>query len=357
MNKHLYAVVLVGGSGTRFWPLSRKAVPKQFLSIYGQGSLFEQTIRRLRGRLAPKNIFIVSNIQYKKQVAQQAKTLRIPSGNILLEPSAKNTAPAVCWASEVIRRRDPQAVVGVFPSDHLILNAKEFWKAIDNATRLACAGYLVTLGIGPTRPETGYGYIKAGPLKRYKYPLLKAVKFTEKPSLKRAAQFVKSGHYFWNSGMFIWTANVILAEFRKYQPAIAGYFKKNRTVSSQTWRSLPSISIDYGILERSTRVACVAARHLGWSDLGSWEALHEVMKKDSAGNAARGDVIHLHSQGTLVWGQTRLIAAVGLEDIVIVDTPDALLICRRDMSQKVKDVVDLLAQGKRKEHLDHSRST
>ncbi len=343
MNKHLYAVILVGGSGTRFWPLSRRSRPKQFLNIYGQRSLFQETVARLSKKISPKNIFIVSNSGYRGIIRQQLKKVRIPAQNLLFEPSAKNTAPAVCWAAQVIHRKDPEAVMGIFPSDHLIVNTNVFWKTLSQGVALAHKGRLVTMGIVPTRPETGYGYIETAPSFGVKG-------FREKPSYKKAVEFVQSGKCLWNSGMFVWKTSAILEEFKKYQPEIARYFAGNTRPDKKTWNTLPSISIDYAILERSNKVACVPAKNLGWSDLGSWEALHEVLSKDGAGNFARGDVIHIEGRNNLIWTEGRLVAAIGLDDIVIVDTKDALLVCRRPLSQKVKDVVDVLKKKSRREH-------
>jgi len=359
MNNNVYAVVLVGGSGTRFWPLSRKSQPKQFLNIYGKQTLFEETLNRLSSKINPKNIFVVSNIAYKKAVKAQSKRFSIPPKNFLFEPVSRNTAPAICWAAQIIQRKDPQAMMAIFPSDHLIDNKRVFGQAVDKALTLAKANFLVTWGIRPTRPETGYGYLQTEPKRVQGRVFLKVKKFTEKPFRDKAVRFMKQGNYFWNGGMFVWKASVILEEFKRYQPTIYRYFINNshRRQTRNQWQKLPSISVDYGILEKSHRVACIAVKDLRWSDLGSWEALHEAGKKDKKGNIFRGDIIPLECRNTLAWGEDRLVAAIGLENMLIVDTSDALLVCRRDLSQRVKGIVEILEKKNRKEYLHHSRSS
>src|SRR3989338_156422 len=351
-KNNLYAVILAGGSGTRFWPLSRRSQPKQFLKILGEKTLFKETLGRIKSRIPGKNIFIVTNAEYKKQVAQGIKDFGIPGINLLFEPKGKNTAPAICWAAFRIYSQNPNAAMVVLPSDHLIQNSNLFQKALQKAFTTAEKGFLVTLGIAPDRPETGYGYIKA----KTRGSSLSAVsveRFVEKPSLEKAKKFLKNKAYFWNSGMFVWRADVILNEFRKSLPRIF-YFLKNhhdpRRIT-RVWPKLESISVDYGILEKAKKVALIPCLKLGWSDVGSWQALFEVLQKNRNANIHRGRVIGIDNHDTLILGQERLIAAIGLKDTVVIDTPDALLICQKNQSQKVRDITALLKNQKYQKHL------
>ncbi len=345
-NKNFYAVILAGGSGTRFWPKSRTARPKQFLDMTGQGSLFRQTVKRISSAVQRDHIFVVTNQRYRRLVREQAGARRIPPANILLEPAAKNTAPAICWAASRIYRKNPRAVMAVLPSDHLIGNNSLFLKALQKAAGLAGRDYLVTFGIPPTRPETGYGYLQTRTVPEGKSRILRVRRFIEKPSLDKAKRFVRSKNYFWNSGMFVWKAEVILRAFQEHQPVIFNLIGQNasQAVINKIWTKLPSVSVDYGILEKAGNVAAVAARNIGWSDLGSWEALTEVLPKDRLGNTIRGDVIAAGCRDMAVFGADRLVAVIGLEEVVVVDSPDALLVCRRDKSQKVREVVGVLQE-------------
>ena len=347
MNKDFYAVILAGGSGTRFWPMSRKIKPKQFLEITGRGTLLEETLKRISSKILHKNIFIVTNNLYKKAIEQHARQFKIPNDNILFEPEGKNTAPAICWAANHIHRMNMKAVTAVFPSDHLILNEKKFSDVLAKAFRLAQKNYLVTLGIVPTRPETGFGYLKTVSAKG----ILQVDKFTEKPSLAQAKKFVKSKNNLWNSGMFIWKASVILHEFKSFLPSIYRSLSKatHQKHIQEIWKKLPSVSVDYGILEKSRKVVALPAEDIGWSDLGSWESLTDVLPKDNEGNILRGKGILLNCDHNLIWGGHRLIAGIGLKNFIVIDTPDALLICPKAMSQQVKTIVGILQKQTRRE--------
>ena len=295
-------------------------------------------------------MLIVTNADFRAKIIEQIKSFRIPSSNILLEPEGKNTAPAIAWAAAHVKQIDKNAVMAVLPSDHLILNARAFLKVLDSAVHLANQNYLVTLGIVPGRLEIGYGYLKTERIAKSDGPILKVVKFTEKPTLKKAEMFLKEKKYYWNSGMFIWKVDVILNEFKKYLPVIYNVFHQSTQARhiKQNWSKLPNISIDYGILEKSDNVVMVPGKNIGWTDLGSWEALSEILVKDKEGNFLKGDCLSLNCQDTFVWGKTRFIAAVGLKDVVIIDTPDALLISHKSKSQRVKEVVDYLVKTRRK---------
>jgi len=350
-HKNLYAVILAGGMGTRFWPVSRKSNPKQFLNITGKGTLFQETLARIKPKVSGSHIFIVTNNAYQKAIERQIIRFKIPKANILLEPKGKNTAPAICWAAAKIHKINSNAVMAILPSDHLILNQAKFQKVLGDAVRLAEKNFLVTLGIIPTRPETGYGYLKTVKTKAGGRPLVRVQQFMEKPSLPKAKQFLKRKNYYWNSGMFIWRSSIILQEFKKYLPKIYRLIghKVGPAHIKQVWHRLPNISIDYGILEKAKNVAAVPAFGINWSDLGSWESLTEILTKDNCGNMFKGDIVSVNCKDTLVWGNKKIIAPVGLNNMIIIDTPDALLVCRRDCSQAVKDVVSILQKNNRNE--------
>lgn len=343
-KNNLYVVILAGGSGTRFWPASRAAFPKQFLSLVGDKSMLQETLTRVSSKVSGDRVYIVTNGRFAKIIRKQTAAFKVPKANILLEPSGKNTAPAIAWAAAIIHQRDHDAVMAVLPSDHLIQDRKAYAATLDEAVSLAQSDYLVTLGIVPTRPETGYGYIKARKVKRHGRLVHEVEQFVEKPSLPKAQQYLRAKTYFWNSGMFIWKTATVLQEFKQYLPDLYQAFTKgcSQKAVEKFWGGLKSISIDYGIMEKAKRVAVVPAADIGWSDVGSWEALWEVSAKDPQGNVFKGDVIGDGNRNTLAVGKKRLVALIGLEDMVVVDTEDVLLVCRRDQSQAVKNIVERL---------------
>lgn len=338
-----YAVILAGGSGTRFWPLSRRDKPKQFLPLWQGHSLFQATLDRIKGVIPTENIVVVSGQCLARPLAAAIKGRGIPSANVLLEPEGKNTGPAICWAAAKIFGRDKEATMVVLPADHVVKFQRVFKSCLTWAFAVAQEQYLVTLGIPPTRPETGYGYIKVRPAQSSGKKSFIVEKFTEKPDLAKAKKFLASGQYFWNSGMFIWRADQILTEFSIHLPAVyEKIFNHPDTRVRRAWSTLPNISVDYAILEKADQVAMVPAQGMGWSDVGSWESLHELLPKDKNGNIFKGHVIPVAVEDSLVYGDDRPIAVVGVKDVVIVDTPDALLVCRRDQTQNVRDVVGRL---------------
>lgn len=355
MNKNnLYAVILAGGVGSRFWPLSRELEPKQFLNVVGKRSLLQETLWRIGAKISRENIYLVTNSLYIYDIQKQTAKFNIPKENILLEPEGKNTAPAIGWVASKILLRDKNAIMLVLPSDHMILKPKAFLSVVDKACVLAKNEFLVTLGIVPTHPDTGYGYIKASKRKVSGSSVFSVEKFIEKPSLKNAKEFLKSRGYFWNSGIFIWKANMILGEIKRYLPQL---FEKLERIKksekfSKVWDSIEPVSIDYGVLEKSKRLITLPA-NMGWTDLGSWDALAQVLKKDKDGNIFKSDSLDIGSRNIFVWGKNRLIATIGLEDIILIDTPDALLACRRELSQKVKDIVEILKRQNREERILH----
>jgi len=350
MSHHVYAVILCGGSGTRFWPLSRRNKPKQFLNISGGGSLLQETIKRVVSLVPSSNIFLVTNKKFQQIIQKETAVWRIPHRHILLEPEGKNTAPAICWAALHIAQKDPQAIMVVLPSDHVMTQPKRFGRILRKALKLAWNNHLVTCGIVPTRPETGYGYLKVRKDPALGKNGLRVVRFTEKPHLNRAKQFIRSQRYLWNSGMFMWKVSVILEEFRRHLPKV---YHSLSTVSNgvhlnKVWSQLPNISVDYGILEKAKDVVAVAAGDIGWSDLGSWEAVTEVLKKDRDGNILKGDVITVDSKNNFVWTTQRCIATIGVKDLVVIDTPDALLVCPKARSQDVRTLHALLKKQRHK---------
>ncbi|MDO8662440.1 MAG: mannose-1-phosphate guanylyltransferase/mannose-6-phosphate isomerase [Candidatus Omnitrophota bacterium] len=355
-----YAVILAGGVGSRFWPFSRELEPKQFMKIIGQESLLQSLIKRLRGLVIPKNTYIITNNIYFYELLSQIKGYGIPEENIILEPQGKNTAPAIGVCARLISLKDKHAVLVVLPADHYIKNLPDFRKAIKAAIAAAKDNLLVTIGIKPAKPSTAYGYIKiknkkveVKEKKSTKY--YQVNKFLEKPSLVKAKAYLKDKRYYWNSGMFIWKASVFLEEVSKYLP---GLYRQLASVKSKDdinriWPRLKPISVDYGIMERSKRIALIPASFY-WTDLGSWDALAEVFPKDSKGNVLQGDTFNLGSRGICVFSKgNRLISTIGVKDIVIADTPDALLVCGRDKTQEVKNLVRALKNSNRKEHLAH----
>jgi len=347
-----YAVILAGGVGSRFWPFSRELEPKQFMKIIGQVSLLQATIQRLKGLVDAPRIYIVTNSIYFYEVKAQVARFGIPDTNIILEPQGKNTAPAVGLCAKLINKIDKDAVLLVLPSDHYIKNIKNFKKTIKKAIACAKNNLLVTLGIKPAAPSIGYGYIKVGG-KEDGY--LAVEKFLEKPDLNKAKKYFKDKRFFWNSGMFIWKASVFLDETRKYLPKLYANLQRINSVNDipKIWPRIEAISVDYGIMERSKCIALIPASFY-WTDLGSWDALAEVFPKDKKGNIVSDDTLNVDSQGVCVFSRgNRLVSTIGIKDTVIVDTPDALLICDRSRTQDVKQLVERLKTLKRKEHQVH----
>jgi len=365
-NKHLYAVILAGGSGTRFWPLSRHLYPKQLLRIMGEETLIQQTMRRVL-RCVPASRVLIST------TPAQADSIRFQLGqwkdklqdNFVIEPEARNTAPAIALAAMELVRRDPDAVMLVLPADHIIKGDQRFQAAVALGAVLATQGHLVTFGVRPIRPETGYGYIqpnrRARLATRARLVGYAVARFVEKPDTTTAARYLRSGNYYWNSGIFVWRASTILDEIARYQPAVArplqkiGAGLKSGVVAGQAaraYRRLTPVSIDQGVMERSSRAAMIPV-DFAWSDVGNWSSLDEVAPRDRSGNAVSGNVVDLGSHGSIVYADRRLVATIGLADMVVVDTPDATLVCPKARSQDVRKVVEILKKQGAPEHLEH----
>ena len=347
-----YAVILAGGIGSRFWPFSRELEPKQFMKIIGQASLLEATVQRLKGVVDARRTYIITNNIYFYEVKAQVAKFGIPDENIILEPKGKNTAPAVGLCAKLISRFDKDAVLLVLPADHYIKNTRNFKQALKKAVSCAKEDFLVTIGIKPNAPSTGYGYIKAGFKENGQ---IRVDKFLEKPDLNEAKKYFKDKKFFWNSGIFIWKAQVFLEEARKYLPKLYANLRLINSVNDipKIWPGVEAISVDYGIMERSKRIALIPADFY-WTDLGSWDALAEILPKDKKGNIANTDTLNLDSHGVCVFSRgNRLVSTIGVNNMVIVDTPDALLVCGRDKTQDVKKLVEKLKLLKRKEHQAH----
>lgn len=353
-----YAVILAGGVGSRFWPFSRELEPKQFMRLLGEESLLQSTIKRVQGIISPQNTYIITNSIYFYELLNQIRIFGIPEKNIILEPEGKNTAPAIGLCAKLIKQEDKDAVLVVLPADHYIKNLADFRKAIQAGVASAKKNFLVTIGIKPDKPSTAYGYIKVGkPLQTLssKPQALAVERFLEKPNLDKAKKYIQNKNYYWNSGMFIFKTGVFLEEVKRYLPALSRQLDLIKTTGDikKAWPRIKPISVDYGIMERSRKIALIPASFY-WTDLGSWEALGEVFSKDASGNVLQADAYSLDSSGICVFSKGgRLISTIGIKDLVIADTPDALLVCHRDKTQDVKKVVEMLRSSNRREHRVH----
>jgi mannose-1-phosphate guanylyltransferase / mannose-6-phosphate isomerase len=366
LHTHLYPVIMAGGSGTRFWPLSRQLFPKQLLRIMGEDTLIQQTMRRVVCASAPNRVMISTNPGQAESIRVQLSEWKDAlTENFVLEPEGRNTAPAIALVALALIRRDPDAIMLVVPADHIVKGQRAFDAAVSLAATLATQGYLVTFGITPIRPETGYGYIRPnrhvtlatqGTLKGHPVS-----RFVEKPNATKAAHYLKAGDYFWNSGMFVWRAATILDEISRHQPTLFRGIDRigkliqagaTRQAIDEAYRTLTPVSIDTGVMERSKHAAIVPVS-FQWSDVGSWGSLDEVAPKDTAGNVVVGRVVDLESRRSIVYGDRRLVATIGLTDMVVVDTPDATLVCPKSRAQDVKQLVELLKRQHAPEYLEH----
>jgi len=361
-NASFYPVILAGGRGTRFWPMSRKKRAKQLLALDGKQTMIQQTVARLLPLAPAKKIWIITNEDLRLAITRQLP--KLPKAQILAEPVGRNTAPAIGLAAFLLLRENPEAVIGMFPSDHVIANEPHFRETLEQGIEIAASGAnIVVLGIKPNRAETGYGYIEAGG--EYHGEALRVRRFTEKPDAKKAAEFVAAGNYFWNSGMFLWSARTLADALREHLPntapllhEIAAAFgaRKFAATFRKLYPKCENISIDYAVLEpRSAKgeqagnIFCLPA-DFGWSDLGSWTALHEHQIAKSApanGNLIAGSgVFVLNARGNYVHAPGKFVAAVGVSDLVVVETPDALLITTLQHAQDVGKVVKYLDEKK-----------
>lgn len=354
---------MAGGGGTRLWPVSRKEKPKQLLSLLGKETLFQSTVARLERLFPPERILIVTVAELAREMREQVPA--IPAENYLIEPAPRGTASVVALAAAVLRKRDPEASMAIQTSDHYIRNNDLFNFLIRTAFDVASKKYLVTLGIAPTFPSTGYGYIQQGESLDgdYQYPVYTVRRFKEKPDQETAQELLRSGDHSWNSGMFVWRADVILAEIERQMPDLFGAVSeiaaawgtpKQNEVLQDKWRDLRSETIDYGVMERAERVAVLPAGGLGWNDIGSWDSLFDVLLPDMNGNVStNAQHLALDTHNTLVYSddKERLVVTIGLDDVVVVDAGDVLMICKVDQSQKVKNVVEHLKKHHQEKYL------
>ena len=336
-----YAIILCGGSGTRLWPLSRTLRPKQLLALNGEQTLLQQTAKRLLAHVSATNLFTVTHDDHKFEVkGQLAEVAPEAVVNVLAEPCARNTLPAIAWAVDKINQQDPNAIIGVFASDHAIDNQQAFLDAWATAEMAAQDDYLVLLGIKPHEPATGYGYIKPAQALAYKgaLPIVQVAQFVEKPNAEKAAEFVRDG-YLWNSGMFVFKASAFMQMLAQYQPEIA---QKINAITpenfGETYANFANISMDYGLAEKADKVAVVPV-DMAWSDLGSWDSIYQRHAKDADNNVMHGDVFAQDTTNSLLWSQTSLLATAGLDNIVVIQTADATLICDRSRTEEIKTLV------------------
>ncbi len=361
--EHTYAVIMAGGGGTRLWPISRKDRPKQLLPLLGEETLFQSTFARLTDLFPPDHVLVVTVAGQAQEM--QAQVPSIPVENYLIEPAPRGTASAAGLSAAVLRKRDPEAIMAVLPSDHFIRNRDLFHYLLQAAIEVARDDYLVTLGITPISPSTAYGYIQQGEpiIGRFKYPVYEVRSFKEKPDEKTAQQFLRQGGHSWNSGMFIWKADTILAEMEKQLPDLSsvlakvsadwGTAKRDEKIAG-LWNDLKTETLDYGVMEKAKKVAVLPAGGLGWSDVGSWDTLFDVLFPDMNGNlGVTSQHLAVKTHNTLVYGSSheRLIVTIGVDDTVIVDAGDVLLVCKSDQAQKVREVVEHLKKHRQEEYL------
>jgi mannose-1-phosphate guanylyltransferase len=358
MASHQYGLIMAGGRGTRFWPRSRKGNAKQVLRFFGERTLIQQTVDRLKGVIPPENVWVVTNEFLQAKIRKQLP--EVPKEQIIAEPSQRNTAPCIVLAAQILAEIDPEAVMGVFPADHLILRAARFRSFVKRAFRTAHRdGVVVVLGIQPRWPETGYGYIEfPGNAKPGEMDALPIASFREKPDLETAKKFMKRGNFFWNAGMFFWRASTVLQLIRHHQPKTATLLAgvppfRSKGFAAKLRAAYPlcdDISVDYALLEKCEGVLGIAVDDIGWNDVGSWDAVYELAPKDGHGNASRGELFPTESSGNYVDAE-KAVALVGVDNLVVVDTPDALLIANRGRAQDVSKLVRTLEAQRRDELL------
>lgn len=340
-----YAIIMCGGSGSRFWPKSRRIYPKQFLNTVGQKTMIQLTVDRIRKFIPLENIYMVTNKDYVKTIKEQVP--EIHDSNFIIEPLIKETAACIGYSAVKLLRKDPEAVMIVLPSDHHIEKEEQFINTLKQGLEIAQReNCLVTMGIKPSRPETAYGYIETGKALegQWEIPTYKVKRFTEKPNREKAQEFIDKGTYLWNSGMFIWKASVLLKQYRKFLPDMYQCLKKisdfigteeEESVVEQEYNKIDGISIDYGILEKTWDVFVMESSFI-WDDIGNWNALERYMRKDKNGNSIKGICSTMDTHNCILYGDKRLIAAIGVEDLIIVETDDVVLVCKKDRDQDIK---------------------
>lgn len=363
MPAHVFPVILCGGSGTRLWPMSRRLLPKQFLRLASERTMVQETVLRLDGSPGVAAPLMVCNEEHRFLVAEQLREVGVTPACLILEPLARNTAPAVAAAALAALARDPSALLFVLPSDHVIRDRDAFLAAAVDAMRLAEDGKLVTFGIKPNAPETGYGYIEMGALLDGG-PGRQVARFVEKPDARTAAGYIESGRYLWNSGMFVFAARRFLDELGAHRADILAAVEAAWTAREEenlfarlgrgAFADCPSDSIDYAVMERTGSAAVIGA-DFGWSDVGSWDALWDIGVKDGLGNVVRGDVDLHDSRNSYVRAEHRLVSVSGLDETIVVETSDSVLVTHRRNAQNVKEMVARLDRARRTEHVEHRR--
>lgn len=358
----MYAVIMAGGGGTRLWPVSRKKRPKQMIPLVEERTLFQATVQRLQGILLPERMLVVTVTEQAEALMAQAP--EIPPENFLLEPQPRGTASVVGLAAAVLQRRDPNAVMAVLPSDHYIRNRDLFFLLLRVAADVAKKDYLVTLGITPTYPATVYGYIQRGEAlpELFYYPAYRVVRFQEKPDERQAREMLRSGNYSWNSGMFVWRAAAILGEIGRQMPDLKNALdeimgawdgpRQGATLQS-VWARLKPETVDYGIMEHAEKVAVLPASGLEWSDIGNWDSLFDVLMPDKDGNIVfSSHHVPIETANSLIYGNNsgRLIVTIGVDNLIIVETDDVLLVCRKDQAPKVRQVVAQLKDSDQQDY-------
>lgn len=358
-------VILCGGSGTRLWPLSRASYPKQYLALAGSDTLLQQTVKRIGSLDDVAAPLIISNNEQRFLVAEQLRAIHTKPGAIVLEPVARNTAPAVAAAALIALRQDADATLLVLPSDHAIAHESKFLEAVRAARSLADDGFLVTFGIPPTSPHTGYGYIRRGAVTEVCASGFHVDQYVEKPDADTAASLIAAGDCYWNSGMFLFKAKAYLAELERLAPEMLKQVKASVEqgavdidffrLDQASLEACPSDSIDYAVMEKARRAAVVDADGLGWNDIGSWSAVAEIAERDENGNSLLGDVVAHNVKNSYVRSESRMVAAIGVDNLVIVETPDVVLVTSKDHVQDVKRVVEKLIAEGRPESVFHQR--
>lgn len=350
----MFGIILAGGSGSRLWPLSRELYPKQLLNLNSDKSLLQSTFERLKSFMPAENIVSITNTKHVSNVKMQIDELA-ENGCVLSEPISRNTAPAIALATKFIKTRDNDPVIIVVPSDHLIENTAAFAATVKKGEKLAEQGYIVTFGIQPNYPETGYGYINITDEKLEDG--YKVKEFVEKPNLETAKKYIEAKTYFWNSGIFMFKASVMENELKKSSPEIFNLmeecnFSKSSKIEYNLFKKMPNISIDYAVMEKSDKIALVKLES-DWNDLGSWQSIYDTSKKDKNNNVIVGHVLDEGSKNSFVYASSKLVATIGLEDTVVVETEDAILACKKDKTQDVKKIFEKLKQQNDNTHLVH----
>ncbi|HSO05787.1 MAG TPA: mannose-1-phosphate guanylyltransferase/mannose-6-phosphate isomerase [Pelomicrobium sp.] len=360
----IYPIVLSGGAGTRLWPLSREALPKQFLELTSDRSLLQETLLRLTGLAGLRPPVLVANNEHRFMAAEHLRGIGVTPAALVLEPCARNTAPAITAAALWLQKLEPDTLMLVLPADHHIPDAAALRAAVTNAVPAAEAGALVTFGVAPRWAETGYGYIERSEPLQVAPGAFRVARFLEKPDEETAQRFIASGTHYWNSGMFLFRVTSFLSELKRLQPAVLAATEAALAAAKRDLDFLrldaaafaqnPAISIDYAVMEQTDKAAVLPV-DFAWTDLGSWKALWEIARKDSNGNVAHGDIKLDGARDCYVFSERRLVAALGVTDLVIVETPDAVLVAHRDEAQRVRAVVENLRHGNRNEHITHTR--